>query len=233
MTKQVQVYSNDPQQQKVALTIRAEVVCRVACNPENLQLFLQRENAGCSEITLSSLDGRSFSIAGFASTGNVITAEFDPAVEATKFILAPKVDMEKAQMHPKGLINIHLTHPDGKYVGLKYELLSEFTINPSMILVFDAEPGKPIARKISVLNNYGKDFEIESVASKNNAVGVRVLEQMKITNGYQLDVEMTPLAAKDQLIFTDVFFINIKGDEKLAVTCNGYYPKSKSEPKPK
>ncbi|OHB64458.1 MAG: hypothetical protein A2168_04710 [Planctomycetes bacterium RBG_13_50_24] len=230
MTKQVQVYSNDPQQQQVSLTIKAEVVCKVDCNPEILQLSLQKENGGCGEITLTSLDGRPFSIAGFTCTSNVITADFDPDMEAAKFILAPKVDMEKAQMHPKGLINIQLTHPEGKYVGLKYELLSEFTINPSIIVIFNNEPEKPIVRKILVFNNYGKEFEIESVASKNNAVAIRVLEQTKITKGYQLEVEITPPAAEGKLKFTDTFLISIKGGEKLAVTCNGYYPKSKPKP---
>jgi hypothetical protein len=231
MSKQVQVYSNDPQQQQVSLTIIAKVVSKVGCEPENVQLSLQKENGGCSEITLTSLDGRPFSIAGFTSTGNVITAEFDPAAEATKFILAPKVDMDKAQIHPNGLIDIRLTHPEGKYVGLKYELLSEFAVSPPMIVILNAEPEKPIVRKILVLSNYGKAFEIDSVSSKNNAVAVRVLGQTKITNGYQLDVEITPPAAEGKPKFTDVFLISIKGGQKLAVTCNGYYPKSKSESK--
>ena len=229
MTKQVQVYSNDPRQQQVSLTIMAKVVSRVGCEPEDLQLSLQKENGGCSEITLTSLDGRPFSIAGFRSTGNVITAEFDPGAEATEFVLAPKVDMDKAQMHPNGLIDISLTHPEGKYVGLKYELLSEYAVSPPMIVILNAEPQKPIVRKIVVLSNYGKDFEIESVSSKNNAVAIRVLGQTKITNGYQLDVEITPPAVNNQQKFTDVLFVNIKGAEKLAVACTGYYLKSKSE----
>lgn len=231
MTKQVQVYSNDPQHQQVSLTIKANVVSRVGCEPENLQLSLRKENGGCGEITLTSLDGRPFSIAGFRSTGNVITAEFDPAAEATVFVLAPKVDMDKAQTHPKGLIDISLTHPEGKYVGLKYELLSEFTVSPPMMVILNAEPEKPIVRKILVLSNYGKAFEIDAVSSQNNAVAVRVLEQTKITNGYQLDVEITPPPGEGKLKFTDVFFVNIKGAEKLAVACNGYYWKSKSESK--
>jgi len=186
MTKQVQAYSNDPQHQKVSLTIKAQVVCKVDCNPKKLQLFLDKENAGCSDITLTSLDGRPFSIAGFSCTGNVITADFDPTVEATKFVLNPKVDIVKSQKHPKGLIDIRLTHPDGKYVGLKYELLTPFTTNPSMIVIFNAEPDKPTVRKFSVLSNYGKEFEIESVSLKNNKFAIRILKQKKITKGYQL-----------------------------------------------
>lgn len=234
MSKQVHVYTNDPQQQKVSLTIIAKVVCKVDCNPKKLQLFLDRENAGAGEITLTSLDGRPFSIAGFSCTGNVITADFDPSAEATKFILASKVDIEKAQKRPKGLIDIRLTHPDGKHIGLRYELLSHFTVDPSVIVILPAEPEKPIIRRISVLNNYGKDFEIGSVSSKGNTVAIEVLEQKKIRNGYQLDVEITPPAAEGNTKFTDTFSINLKGGEKLAVTCNGYYSKSsKSRPKTK
>ncbi len=230
MSKKVYVYSNDPQQQQVSLTIKAKVVCKVDCNPKKLPLFLDRENAGCSEITLTSLDGRPFSIAGFTCTGNVITADFDPDAEATKFVLFPKVDMEKARMHPKGLINIHLTHPEGKYVGLKYELLSQFTINPPLIVIF-AEPGKSLQKEIWIRNNYGEDFEIESTSSKEN--NIRVLSHNKVNKGHRFEVEITPPPAEGKLRFTDVFFINIKGGEKLAVTCNGYYSKSKSRPKTK
>jgi len=56
---------------------------------------------------------------------------------------------------------------------------------------------------------------------------MKLLEQKKIRNGYQLDVEITPPAAEGQPKFTDEFSINIKGGESLSIKCNGYYAKRK------
>ncbi len=99
-----------------------------------------------------------------------------------------------------------------------------------MIIVWDAEPEKPVVKKIDVLNNYHKDFEIESVTSKDNIIGVKVLEQRKITNGYQFDLELTPPVVENKTNFMDELSVNIKGGEKLAIRCNGRYSKIKPRP---
>jgi hypothetical protein len=102
-----------------------------------------------------------------------------------------------------------------------FDALPKFTINPPLIIAFNAEPQKPILRKVWLLNNYSGVFEIESVSSKGDTIKVR--SQEKIRNGYQLEVEITPPAAEGSAQFTDVLFINIKGDEKLEVPCRGFY----------
>ena len=105
-----------------------------------------------------------------------------------------------------------------------FDVLPKFAVRPPLLIVFSAEPQKPIVRKVNVLNNYEEEFEIESSSSKNNTV--KVLNQREITDGYELQVEITPpVPAEGVLKFSDVFTINIKDDMKLAVTCNGYYAK--------
>jgi hypothetical protein len=148
-------------------------------------------------------------------------------VKATKYVLEPKVDIEKLQKNLKGRINISLDHPNGKAAIILFSVLPKYTVNPPLLIIFNAEPNKPIVRKISVLNNYGKDFEIESVSSKNDIVAMKLLEQKKLRNGYQLDVEITPPAADGKPRFTDEFSLNIKGGENLSIKCNGYYSKRK------
>ena len=74
-------------------------------------------------------------------------------------------------------------------------------------------------------------FEIESVSSKGNIVGIKLRKQMAIPNGYRLDLELTPPAAGNQATFKDDFLINIKGDKELEISCNGRY--SIRRPKPK
>ena len=99
-----------------------------------------------------------------------------------------------------------------------------------MIIVWDAEPEKPVVRKIDVLNNYNKDFEIESVTSKDNIIGIKVMEQRRITNGYQLDLELTTPAVENKTNIKDELFVKIKGGEKLVIRCNGRYSKIKPKP---
>ncbi len=226
-TRQLIVRSNDPVNPELSIAIKATVVQRVVGEPARLPLCLDEENAGCPEITLKSLDGRPFSIVSFKSTAEVITAEFDPSAEATNFVLKPKVDMEKVQNNLKGRINIELTHPEGNLVSLTFDVLPQYTVSPPLIIIFDAQPETPTVREIKITNNYKKDFEIESLASKSGLVGVKLVEQQKIPNGYVLNVEITPPATDEKIRFTDTFMLNLKSGAKLSVTCNGYFAKKK------
>jgi len=228
--RQLVVHTNDPTAPEAALTIKAQTVLKVACDPDRLRLFLDEENAGCPKLTVSSLDDQPFSITGFKSTSDCITADYDPSVEATKFVLELQVDTEKLQRNLKGRINMTMTHPRGNAAMILFDVLPKYTVTPPLLILFNAEPEKPMVRKITVLNNYAKDFEIESISSKGDTIAVKVLEEKKIRNGYQLDVEITPPEAKGRIRFTDVFSINTKGGEKLAITCNGYYSRKKSKP---
>ena len=197
---------------------------KVACEPDRLKLLLDYDNAGCPELTIRSLDGKPFSITAIKSTADCITAKFNPDVKATEFILEPKVYIEKLK-NPKGRLSICLDHPDGNVVYVLFDVLPEFTVNPPLLVVLNAEPEKPLVRKISVLSNYGRDFEIESLSSKSSFIGVKVLGQTKLNNGYQLDLEIKPPAAKGKTKFTDEFSIDFKSGEKLTLRCNGFYRK--------
>ncbi|MHC4106109.1 MAG: hypothetical protein ACYSR9_14295, partial [Planctomycetota bacterium] len=187
----------------------------------NLRLFLGEENAGCPKIVLSSIDNQPFSITHFTSTGNSITADVDGSAEATKFVLSPKVNMEKLNENPKGRINISLTHPEEKAVAILFDLVPKFSIEPSSIFIVNAIPQKPILKKVSVLNNYGGAFEIESFSSKNNTV--KIIGQETINSGYQLDLEITPPPSEGKITFTEALMIKIKDSTPLFVVCQGFY----------
>jgi hypothetical protein len=229
MKKNIIVHSNDPNSPATTLTIKAKVVPKVAWEPRRLKLFLDENNAGCPKITIKSTDNHPFSITEFKSTADCITAEYDPTAKATEFVLEPKVDTEKLQENLKGRINISLTHPQGPTATILYSVLPKYTVNPPLLIIFNAEPEKPIVRTISILNNYHKEFEIESLESENSAVTVKIQEQRKISNGYQLEVEIIPPVAEGKTKFTDSISVNIKGGEKLPIRCNGYYKKSRNE----
>ena len=219
--KNIYVNSNDKTNPRVALTIKAMVVSKVHHTPKNLKLFLEEENAGCPKIVLSSIDNQPFSIRHFTSTGDSITADFNESVEATKFVLSPKVDMKKLNENPKGRISISLTHPEEKMVEILFDMVPKFSISPSSIFIVNAVPQKPIVRKVSVLNNYGGAFEIESFSSQNNTINI--IGQETIDSGYQLDVEITPPPSEGKSIFSEAFMIKIKGGDELVVICQGFY----------
>lgn len=229
MKKKIVVHSNDPNNPSTDLTIQAKVVLKVAWEPQRLKLFLDENNAGCPKVTIRSTDNRPFSITDFKSTADCITADYDPNVQAAKFVLEPKVDMEKLQGNLKGRVNISLSHPQGNTAVILYSVLPKYTVNPPLLIIFNAEPEKPIVRTISVLNNYQKEFEIESLTSDNNIVTMKLQDQRKINNGYQLEVEITPPLANGKTKFTDSLSVNIKGGEKLPIRCNGYYKKSRNK----
>lgn len=220
--KYVYVHTNDAANPKVTLTIKARVAPKVSYDPKRLNLLLKDEDGECPEITLTSIDKKPFSIAGFKSSGNCITAELDSSVEATKFVLPPKANLKRLRGAPNGLIYVSLTHPECKKVTIPFNALTKFTINPPQIIVLKAEPHKPIVRRLWVLNNYGQNFEIESVSSRNKLM--KVLGQKKVSKGFQFDLEITPPASEDKRrVFTDVFSVHIKGGEILAVDCRGFY----------
>jgi hypothetical protein len=223
--RQVTIHSNDNANPEVKLDLQGKVVPKIVWEPKRLRLLLNEDNAGCSKVTIRSIDDKPFSITGFKSTGDCINADFDASVEATKFVLEPVVGVEKLGKNMKGTVNISLTHPAGDVAIVLFDVLPEYTAKPQFIHLLNPEPNKPIFRKIDLLNNYGEDFEIESVSSKDNNVAIKIIEQKKIRNGYQLNVELTVLADEVKSRVTDEFSISLKGGEKLVIGCRGYSSK--------
>ena len=223
-TKRLYVNSNDKAKPRLGLTIKAKVVMKVEHNPERLNLLLKGENSGCPEITLKSRDNLAFAITGFKSTGDSIKADFDPSVKTTSFVLKPKIDMEKLRKGLRGQVEISLTHPECKKVTIIFDALAEFKVDPRVVYVREAEPQKPVTKKVWVFNNYNEGVEVESTSSRNGTI--KVLTQEKIRNGYQFELQITPPAAESKKrVFTDVFSVKLKGAQQLRITCYGIYAK--------
>jgi hypothetical protein len=82
MSKRLYVNSNDKEIPRATLTIKAETVLKVAYEPRSLKLMLNKENAGCPDITLTSTENKPFSITSFTATNDALTAE-NPNVKDT------------------------------------------------------------------------------------------------------------------------------------------------------
>jgi hypothetical protein len=224
VNKKAYVTSNDKKHSKVALTIKGKVVAKVEHKPSSLDLMLRKDNAGCPEITLKSKDKKPFSIKSFKSTSNCISAEVDPSIKQEKYVIQPKVDIEKAQKLKNGRITIRIDHPQCKSVSIPYKLIPEFKTKPAGLTLLQVQPEKPITRELWVLSNYNEEFEIESVSSQKGYA--KVTNQEKNGNRYKIDLEIIPpKPAKNKKMFKDKILVKIKDGDKLEVSCYGVYPK--------
>lgn len=220
--KYVHVNSNDPAKPKTSLSVKSRVVAVVSFTPQRLNLLLEQEDADVPKITLTSISGDKFSITGIRSTADSVTADFDSSIESAKFVLEPKVDVEKLKKNIYGTVVVSINHPKLKSITIPYSALSRFKISPPMLYVLNTEPGKPVKRDLWVLNNYGETFEIESVVSKEGLI--KVTSEQKISKGYQYKVEITPPSVVGNTrAFSDVLYVQIKGGEKLDIRCTGTY----------
>ncbi len=226
ISRQPIVYSNDPIEPNLVLTVTAEIVNKVTAQPDSLKLFLDEENAKCPKLTISSIDKQPFSITGIQSTGNCITAEYDPNKSASEFVIDFKVDVAKLQQNIKGNVDVVITHPEMSLITIPFDVLSRFTVTPSLIIALNANPGEPVVRKIWVYNNYNQKFDIESVSSKNNYF--TVLSEGRVNDGYQFEVQLIPPPAEGKSHFADELYIQVKGGERLKIDCNGYYTPPKN-----
>ena len=223
-TKRIYIHSNDKERPRLALTIKAQIIKKVNYEPKQLNLSLVEENASCPKITLSSLDNQLFAIKQFKSTPDCITADCNSSVRAGKFVLQPIVNMEKLQKGKRGYIEISLTHPEYDTIIIPFNTLSKFKAEPPSLIVFKAEPQEPTTKEVWILSNYDEDFEVESASSQKNIV--KILGQEKVGKRYKFELEITPPAVVGKRkVFSDVFFVNIKGGEKLKITCRGFYSK--------
>jgi TPR repeat protein len=217
------VSSNDEAKPKVELVIKAEIVMKVDYRPKKLNLLLNKENAGCPAITLKSRDSLPFSIKGFKAKPieNVITADYNSSVKATEFVLQPKVDVEKLQRG--GRIEITITHPENRLITIPFEVLPRFKITPPSVIIYKAGLEKSVTREVWILSNYDEDFEVESTSSREGTM--KVLSQEKIDNRYKFELEITPPATMKgrKGFFTDTFFVDIKGRERLKIPCRMFY----------
>ena len=219
------VHSNDKTEPKFKLLVKAKVVLKVTHEPKRLNFSFKQKDVNCPEIILSSVDDQPFAIKQVKSRANSVSIDFDPLVEATRFVLKAKIDIEKMKTIQDGRIDIKITHPECKVVTVPFNVLPEFKISPPKIVTLDAKRGESVERTVWVINNYDKGFEIESISSEKGVI--KVLDQESVDGSrYKLKLEITPPEAEKKMrIFKDVLSVKVKDGEELKVTCHGFYSK--------
>lgn len=230
-TKRIHAHTNDKNNTKVSLTIKAKIELQVKCTPAKMELLLKKENANSPEITIQSVDGEAFAITKFDSTGKSITADFDPSQRKSKYVIKPKVDISKLQKHLNGTIQIKIDHPRCGSVSVPFSTLSEYKIVPSStIVLMNTKPEEAVEREVWIYNNYEQEVQIESLTSKNGII--KVMEKKKDGNRYKLALEIVPPAIKGKKrLFTDDLIVKMKDGNTLNIKCRGFYKRNRTKSK--
>jgi hypothetical protein len=221
-TRHLYVFSNDPANPRVELTIKAIIAEKVTYEPDKLSFMLKSKSTGEVDLKIKSLDGKPFSITKFEATSNAVTADFDSNYKAAEIVLKTRLDSQKSRAIANGRVEIGLTHPECDKITVPFSILSQLRSDPPAINILNAEPGKPVQKEIWILSNYDEDFEIGSVESRDKIV--KVEKQEKMGNRYKLDLEITPPQAKSAArIATDVLTVSTKDGEKVNIACRVFY----------
>jgi hypothetical protein len=232
-SKRLYILSNDKKHAKFGLTVKATVEVKIEFKPKTLNLSLKTENADAKPITIKSKDGQAFAIKSFTSSRDIITADFDPTVEATEFVLEPKVDIEKLKKNLKGNIKVDVTHPQSSQINIRFSTLPLFDVSGPRIVIQNADPEKPVIKDTWIKSNYGDKVEIESISSSNGYM--EVLSRQCEDNSVKLEIKVTPppQTDKSKRYFRDELNIKVKDSDDLTIRCNGWYPRKKAAKKSK
>ena len=221
------VTSNDPNKPRTELIIAANIAQRVVFQPERLEYKLSGDKPDVAELTLRSVDDKPFAITKIISSADAVTADFDPNKQEMKIVLQTRIDPQKinAVKINAGRIDISITRTESPLISVPFTILPRFKVDPPAINVLDAIAKQPVQRELWLLNNYGDDFDVNSITSKDGFI--KLLGKEKLGNRYKFTVEITPPEASGSArIFTDTLTIDTKDGEKINVACRGFYKRS-------
>ncbi len=223
VTKHLYIISNDPETPRAELALKAKVEVKVVAEPNTVELILNKDNAGMPSIKVKSLDNQPFKITGITVSGETMTFQFDPNEKATEHVLTPKVDISKLQALNSGVIQVNVDHPKAKQVLVSYNALPMYELRPARIVLQNAEPLVAVKREVGIVNNYGQEFEIESIQSRSGLM--KVVEQKKDGKNIGLQLEITPPKQEGAVrrYITDELNVKIKDGPTLTVRCSGWY----------
>jgi hypothetical protein len=223
VVRQIYVSSNDPAHRRLELTIKANIVSKVAYEPTTVQLSLVEEHAVAPTLALTSTDGRPFSIASITSSNRCITARVNPAVKATTFVVPLEVNEDKLEGCTSGLIGLVLTHPECSRLMIPFTVRQKYRAVPSQFVLLNTVPQQAVARSLSIVSEVDADFTIDSIDSERDLI--KVTSQEKIAKGYRLGLVITPPPARGEggsSVYRDVLHVHV-GPHVVAVDVRGIY----------
>lgn len=242
-SKNIYVPSNDKNNPKYQLTVKATTVLQIDVEPDKLNLSLDKPNAGAKPIKIYSVDDTPFSITAVNSTGNAITAEFDPDKKAVEHIINPIVDIEKLtdrtgvtkrsfgyQHNLRGIITIKLTHPHTDQIMVQYETPAKYSVTPPAIIDMNPDMEQGVIRELWVTSNYQDKVNIESITSDSGTI--EVIEKEAAGNRYRIKIRIMPpeeLRDGKSRKYSDTLYIKLKDADPLTIPCNLWLPRTSAK----
>lgn len=220
INKHLYILSNDKQNPRAPLTIKANVVRKINYTPRRFRLRLDRENAGVGDIKIQSLNNKAFAISRVQVRPDCMKVDYDPVAEANEFVIKPVVDMNEIKDVRNGTITVTLTHPSQKTISIPFDLMPPFKSDPATLIALNADPNKPIRKTLYILSNYGEDFDIESVSASNDAI--KIVSQEHFEDRYEIVLDIVPPGdIGTKKYFNSSLRIKIDGAEDLVINCVG------------
>ncbi|MHC5119752.1 MAG: DUF1573 domain-containing protein [Planctomycetota bacterium] len=221
--KHLYILTNDPVTPRAQLEVKANVVTKVSVAPESVDLLLDQDNAGMPELVVQSEDGKEFSIRSITVANKTIDVPFDATEKATKFVLHPKVDIQKLEQFSTGVVQISTDHPQGGTLMVRYNAKPIYEVSNPRYILQNIVPGESVLRENLIRSNYGKVAEIDSVTSRNGYMEIESQEQEG--NHIKLMIKITPPAqgATQRRYISDELTITLKGGHKLKIRCSGWF----------
>ena len=225
ISKFLYIVSNDPENPRFELIVKATVELVIITEPKDLKLSLKTENGGIVPITIKSKDGSLFAITNVSSIQKTITADFDPKKKASEFTFTPIVDLDKLTLNPRGSITINLNHPDTRIIRIPYVAKPLVTIRGQRAIIQNAEPGKEIFKDILIISNYNDDIDIEFADEMKGIISVAKKEVLSNRIKLKVKIVPPPKASPATRLFSDRLKVKLTNGYEFTVTCSGWYKK--------
>jgi hypothetical protein len=220
----ITIFSNDPHAPQFELRIKASVEVNVAISPENVTLMLDADNAGMPNLEVTSTDGKEFSITSASSTNNAVRVPFDTTQKSTRFVLEPKVDMDKLTSTPNGVIQVRTNHPNTGLLTVRFSAKPLFEVSNPRIIIQNIVPGVEVVRDVWIRSNYDKKVKIESFESTNGYMSIAT--QRPEGNHLEISVKIkapADAAASSRRYITDELKIQLADGNALSIRCSGWF----------
>ncbi len=121
------VCSNDPQNRVTTLTIQANLVDVIRVDPPELEITYINGRDDATPVSLSSLDGRPFSILGHKSSKEVLNFVYDPNESGPRHVLRPLLNQDKMKKIGtlRGRAYLASSHPDCATIVIPFTLKTD------------------------------------------------------------------------------------------------------------
>ena len=222
--KPIYVYSNDPKNPQLELTIKAKVAVNVQISPEDVSLLLNQDNAGMPKLTITSTDGKEFAVTSLTSTNDVMNIPFDAKKKGTVIVLEPKVDLEKLKVTSTGVIQVHTDHPQSGLLMVRFNAKPMYEVSRPRIILQNILPGEEIVRDVWIRSNYDSKVEIESFTSTEGHMTIE--SQQQEGNHLLIMVKFTAptdAQASTRRYITDELKIKLTNGHEVSVRCSGWF----------